>query len=295
MSAGTAPGASGVVDAHQHFWRIDRGDYAWMGPHVTPLLRDFMPADLAPLMGRSGVGRTVLVQAAETDAETDFLLDLAEATPFVAGVVGWADMDAPGFPGRLAALRARPKLVGLRPMLQELEDDAFILRPRVLEHLALVAQSGLAFDVLAFTRHLPHVLEALRRVPDLRAVIDHGAKPEIAARTLDPWRERIAALAALPGLHCKLSGLVTEADVAWRLDDLRPYVDHLLACFGPHRLMWGSDWPVCTLAASYGEVGNAARALLARHLGPAEVDMVFGGTAARFYRLDPDQRVSCCR
>ena len=286
MSAGTAPGASGVVDAHQHFWRIDRGDYAWMGPHVAPLLRDFMPADLAPLMGRSGVGRTVLVQAAETDAETDFLLDLADATPFVAGVVGWADLDDPGFARRLAALRGRPKLVGLRPMLQDMADDAFILRPRVLESLARIAESGLAFDVLGFTRHLGHAVEALRRVPGLRAVIDHGAKPEIAARRLDPWRERVAALAALPEVHCKLSGLVTEADLAaWRLDDLRPYVDHLVACFGPGRLMWGSDWPVCTLAASYGEVANAARALLAAHLGPAGTDLVFGANAARFYRL----------
>ena len=275
-----------IVDAHQHFWRIARGDYGWMGPHVAPLLRDFLPEDLASLMGRAGVDCTVLVQAAETDAETDFLLDLAEATPFVAGVVGWADMDAPGFPNRLATLRARPKLVGLRPMLQELEDDAFILRPRVLEHLALVAQSGLAFDVLAFTRHLPHVLEALRRVPGLRAVIDHGAKPEIAARTLDPWRERVDALAALPGLHCKLSGLVTEAGPAWRLDDLRPYVDHLLACFGPHRLMWGSDWPVCTLAATYGEVSNAVHMLLAPRFGPSEMKLVFGENAARFYRLN---------
>ena len=287
MSGMAAPGASGVIDAHHHFWRIDRGDYGWMGPHVAPLLRDFTPADLAPLLGRAGVGRTVLVQAADTDAETDFLLDLAAATPWVAGVVGWADLDDPGFAGRLAALLTRPKLVGLRPMLQDLADDAFILRPRVLENLARVAESGLAFDVLGFTRHLGHARDALRQVPGLRAVIDHGAKPEIAARRLDPWRERVAAVAALPGIHCKLSGLVTEADPsAWRLEDLRPYVDHLVACFGPRRLMWGSDWPVCTLAASYGEVANAARALLAAHLGPAETDLVFGANAARFYRLD---------
>ena len=287
MSAPDRLAATPVVDAHQHFWRIARGDYGWMGPHVAPLLRDFMPGDLAPLMGRSGVDRTVLVQAAETDAETDFLLDVAAATPWVAGVVGWADMDAPGFPERLAALGARPKLVGLRPMLQEMEDDAFILRPRVLEHLALLASRGLAFDVLAFTRHLPHVIEALRRTPNLRAVLDHGAKPEIAARRLDPWRERITALAALPGLHCKISGLVTEADAAnWHLDDLRPYVDHLVAAFGPDRLMWGSDWPVCTLAAQYGEVALAARTLLARQCDPVEIDAIFGGNATRFYRLD---------
>ena len=287
MSAPDTRAPALVVDAHQHFWRIARGDYGWMGPHVAPLLRDFLPGDLAPLIRRAGVARTVLVQAAETDAETDFLLDLAEATPWVAGVVGWADMEASGFPERLAALRSRPKLVGLRPMLQEIDDDAFILRPRVLEHLALVADSGLAFDILGFTRHLPHVLEALRQTPGLRAVIDHGAKPEIAAGTLTPWCERIAAVAAMPGLHCKISGLVTEADPsAWRLDDLRPYVDHLVTCFGPDRLMWGSDWPACTLAASYGEVSNAARALLAPRLGPSEMKSIFGENAVRFYRLD---------
>ncbi len=288
MSGRDAPEAPAAIDAHQHFWRIDRGDYGWMRAHVAPLLRDFMPADLAPLMARTGVGRTILVQAAETDAETDFLLEVAESTSWVAGVVGWADLDGSGFPDRLAVLRARPRLVGLRPMLQDLADDAFVLRPRVLDHLGLLADSGLAFDVLALTRHLPHVVEALRQVPNLRAVVDHGAKPEIAARRLDPWRERMAALAALPGVHCKLSGLVTEADAsAWRLDDLRPSVDHLVACFGPDRLMWGSDWPVCTLAASYGEVSNAARALLARHFGPAEMDLVFRGNAERFYRLEP--------
>lgn len=274
-----------MLDSHQHFWSIARGDYGWMGEHVAPLLRDFLPADLAPLLARAGVTGTILVQAAETDAETDFLLDLAADTPFVAGVVGWIDMDHDGFPARLAALRARPKLVGIRPMLQEHPDDAFILRPRVLKHLADLAAGGLAFDALAFTRHLPHVREAIARTPGLRAVVDHGAKPEIAAGRLDPWRDAIAAVAALPGVHCKISGLVTEASDAWTLDDLRPYVDHLVACFGPERLMFGSDWPVCTLTASYGEVGNAARALLAPHCGPAETEAVFGSNAERFYDL----------
>lgn len=273
-----------MIDSHQHFWSVARGDYAWMGPHVAGLQRDFLPADLAPHLDAAGVSRTILVQAAETDAETDFLLDLAEATPFVAGVVGWIDLDGADFPRRFAALRRAPKLVGLRPMLQDCPDDAFILRPRVLDNLAAVAESGLAFDILCFTRHLPHVREALSRTPGLRAVLDHCAKPGIAAGRLDRWRDEVAALAAIPGVRCKVSGLVTEAAPdGWTPADLRPVVEHVLASFGPGRLMFGSDWPVCTLAASYGEVFDAARTLLAPHLGPADMERVFGGNAEAFY------------
>lgn len=272
-----------MLDSHQHFWTVARGDYGWMGDHVAPLLRDFGPADLAPLMARTGIAQTIVVQAAETEAETEFLLDLAASTEFVAGVVGWLDMDGDGFAARLDRFRAHPKFVGLRPMLQESSDDRFILRPRVLENLARVARAGLPFDVLSFPRHLPHVRDALGRTPGLRAVVDHLSKPPVAAGTLDPWRAEIAALAALPDVSCKLSGLVTEAGDGWTPERLRPYVDHVVDCFGPDRLMFGSDWPVCTLQASYAEVVNAARTLLGRHFGPSEMARVFGGNARRFY------------
>lgn len=276
-----------MLDSHQHFWKIARGDYGWMGPHVAPLLRDFLPDDLRPLMARTGITRTIVVQAAETEAETDFLLDLAENTDFIAGVVGWLDMDDAAFPERLAHYRNNPYFVGLRPMLQELEDDDFILRPRVLKHLALVAEAGLAFDILAFTRHLPHVAKALAATPGLRAVVDHIAKPEIAAGSLDPWRERIAEIAAFPNAACKVSGMVTEASPdGWTLEQLRPYVDHVASIFGPERLMFGSDWPVATLAANYGEVNNAARVLLGVHFGPADMARIFESNGATFYRVD---------
>lgn len=277
-----------VIDSHQHFWQVARGDYGWLGPQVAPLVRDFMPEDLRPLLARAGIDRTVLVQAAETEAETAFLLDIAERTDFVAGVVGWLDMDDDAFPARLAELRKNPWLVGLRPMLQDHEDDAFILRPRVLRNLGVVADSGLAFDILTFPRHLPHVVTALKAVQSLRAVVDHVSKPAIAAGTLDPWRDDLAAVAAFPNVSCKVSGLVTEAGADWALADLRPYVDHVAAVFGEDRLMFGSDWPVATLAASYGEVGNAARALLGRHFGPEGMAKIFGGNAARFYGLTLD-------
>ncbi len=283
---------TGAIDSHQHFWRVARGDYGWMGEHVSPLLRDFIPDDLAPLMRRAGIARTILVQAAETEAETDFLLEVAARTEYVAGVVGWLDMESDAFPERLAHYRKNPLLVGLRPMLQDHDDDRFILRPRVLDNLRRVAESGLAFDILVFPRHLPHVAEALARVPALRAVVDHLAKPPVATGALDPWRADLAALAAFPGVSCKVSGLVTEARADWSLADLAPYVDHAAECFGEDRLLFGSDWPVATLAATYGEVAHAARALLGTRFGPAAMARIFGGNAMRVYGLS-DRRSAC--
>jgi L-fuconolactonase len=275
-----------IIDSHQHFWKVERGDYVWMGPHVGALLRDYMPEDLRPHLARAGVDLTIVVQAAETVAETDFLLELAERTAFVAGVVGWLDMDSDNFPLLLQTYRRNPLFVGLRPMLQGLPDDDWILRPRVLEHLRLVAAEGVPFDLLTFTRHLPHVIKALEATPGLKAVVDHISKPEIAAGVTEPWKDLISEVARFPNVYCKLSGMITEANPSsWTLEDLRPYVTHVLSCFGPGRLMFGSDWPVCTLAGTYAEVSNALRALLAPHTGPKEIQGIFGANAARFYGI----------
>lgn len=275
-----------TIDSHQHFWRLSRGDYGWLNEEgVAAIRRDFLPEDLAPLLARTGVARTIAVQAAETEAETDFLLGLAERTPFIAGVVGWLDMESEFFAERLAHYAANPLFVGLRPVLQDLSDERYILRPVVLDNLRRVADSGLAFDFLTFPRHLPHVVKALEAVPGLRAVVDHISKPPIAEGRLDPWRDDIAAVVAFPNVSCKLSGLVTEATPDWQLEHLRPYVDHVAAIFGEDRLLFGSDWPVATLAASYGEVIHAARALLSPHFGPDGMAKIFGGNAARFYRV----------
>lgn len=278
------PEDSETIDAHQHFWQVARGDYGWMTPELTPLLRDFGPEDLEPLMRRAGIARTVLVQAAETEAETDFLLEVAQRTGFVAGVVGWLDMTSAAFPARLAHYRSQPKWVGLRPMLQEHETD-LILRPQVLDNLRHVADQGVPFDILTHPRHLPNVVAALGEVPHLRGVIDHVSKPGIADGTLDPWREHISALAAMPNIHCKVSGLVTEAAPDWTPGDFRPFVDHVVRAFGAGRLIFGSDWPVCTLAATHAEVVMLARTLLGGYFGPEEMRAVFGGNAARFYGL----------
>lgn len=276
-----------VIDAHHHFWQVARGDYHWMTAQTgAPLNRDYLPEDLAPLLRKAGVDRTVVVQAAQSEAETDFLLDLADRAGFVAGVVGWLDMEDADFAGKVDRLMARPKFVGLRPMLQDLDDDAYILRPGVIDNLARLAERGVAFDVLGFPRHLAGVTSALEAVPDLKAVIDHLSKPAIAAKEFDDWAAGIARLATLPNVHCKLSGMITEADQDnWRPADLEPYVDHVLSVFGPQRLMFGSDWPVCLLAGSYGEVMNALRTVLDGKLSADERAGVYGANAAHFYGL----------
>ncbi|HVM99713.1 MAG TPA: amidohydrolase family protein [Caulobacteraceae bacterium] len=273
------------IDAHQHFWRPGRGDYGWLTPEAHPAIcRDFGPDDLAPLLDGAGVERTVLVQAAPTAAETAFLLGLAAATPFVAGVVGWADLEAPGAPAAIAALATDPNLVGLRPMLQDLADDAWILRPSVAPALDAMERAGLRFDALVKPRHLPHLARLLAARPALKVVIDHGAKPDIAGRDIDRWAAEMRAIAANSGACCKLSGLVTEADEKWTEGDLAPYVDLLLDAFGPARLMWGSDWPVVNEAGGYAAWHSAAAALTER-CSPDDRDLIFGGTAAAFYAI----------
>jgi L-fuconolactonase len=275
-----------IVDAHHHLWRADRGDYHWMSPDVPVLARDYLAEDLRPILRRAGVDRTVVVQAAQTEAETDFLLTLAAEADFIAGVVGWLDFEDVAFPAKLEALMRRPKFVGLRPMVQDIADDSYLLRPAVLANLRHLGAAGLAFDILTFPRHLPVVLRMLDAVPDLRAVIDHLSKPPVASGRLEGWAEDIARIGQHPGVFCKVSGLVTEARHAdWAPGDLAPYVRHVLDVFGADRLMFGSDWPVCLLAASYAEVLNAMRSILDPVLDSEDMAKVYGANAVAFYRL----------
>lgn len=270
------------IDAHQHVWRLARGDYGWLTPALAPLYRDFAPADLAPLLARHRIARTVLVQAAPTVAETRFLLEVAATTPFVAGVVGWADFAAADAPDVITALAADPLLVGLRPMVQDIADDDWLLRADLTPAFAALGAHGLVFDALVLPRHLSRLLVLLDRHPALPVVVDHGAKPFISDGRLDPWRADMAAVAARPNTVCKLSGLVTEAGAGWTAEALRPYVDHLLSTFGPQRLLWGSDWPVVNLAGGYDRWHAATEALLAG-LGEADRAAILGGNAARIY------------
>jgi L-fuconolactonase len=276
-----------ILDTHQHFWKATRGDYHWMTPAVPILARDYLPSDLHPELRKAGVAQTILVQAAQTADETDFLLKLAEETDFVAGVVGWFNLEDENFALAYEEKRERHrKLLGVRPMLQDLADDRWIVRKKVIENLGYLADQKVVFEFLTYTRHLPFVLEVLQEEPRLHAVIDHISKPEIKASKIEPWSDLISKVARHENVFCKLSGMVTEADHRiWEPEHLRPYIEHVLDCFGEDRVMFGSDWPVCLLAGSYAEVINALRTIVADHLSPSGLAKLFSRNGARFYGI----------
>jgi L-fuconolactonase len=273
------------IDAHQHFWRIADDKRRWPPPALGALHRDFLPGDLEPLLQRHGIARTVLVQSLPNEDDTLFMLDLARRHPFIGGVVGWVDLKRADASDLIDALAQDPGLKGLRPMLQDLDDDCWIddaaLAPAVRAMLAY----GLSFDALVQPRHLPALLRFAERWPDLPIVINHGAKPGIERDVMEPWRSDLARLAALPSVHCKLSGLVTQAGASWQLAQLRPYADCILELFGPRRVIWGSDWPVLNLASDYAQWIAASEELLTEYDEAGRSD-VFGLNAQRFYRLD---------
>jgi L-fuconolactonase len=274
-----------MLDAHQHFWKVDRGDYSWLTPDLKPLYRDFAPGDLSPLLQRAGITRTLLIQAAETEAETDFLLEIAARTDFVAGVVGWVDMLADDFPVRLAHYSTQPKWVGIRPMLQE-HDPTLIIDPRFSAALAEIARRRIPFDILIFPQHLCAITQAVQATPGLHAILDHISKPDMTRSMDAKWCSEIEALAAVPGVYCKISGLVTEAGTDWSIDRIRPFVEFVAQAFGPDRLVFGSDWPVCTLAASYAQVLELARSILGNLYGPEQMQAIMETNGQRFYRLE---------
>lgn len=280
-----------TVDAHHHVWDLSVRDQDWItGPELSPLRRNFTLPDLEPQARAAGVDRTVLVQTVTVPEETPELLSLAEAHPLIWGVVGWTDLTRPDVADELARLRALPggrHLKGVRHQVQSEPDPRWLLRPDVGRGLAAVAQAGLVYDLVVVPHQLPACAEAAARHPGLTFVLDHLGKPPIASGGTQPWADAVRALAALPNTVCKLSGMVTEADPARRAPAaLRPYADTVLDAFGPHRLMFGSDWPVCTLAASYSDVLSTARDLTAG-LGESERTAVFEGTATRVYGAVP--------
>ena len=272
------------IDAHQHFWVLARGDYSWLTPELTAIYRDFTPDDLGPMLEAGGIDGTVLVQAAPTLAETEFMLSLADQTPFIKGVVGWVDFEDPDAPAQIAALASRPVLVGLRPMIQDIADPQWMLGDALAPAFFELQKHDLTLDALTLPQHLGPLRELLSRHPDMQVVIDHGSKPLIRDAVIGGWADDMAALAKETEVWCKLSGLVTEAALNWTVDDLRPYVDHLLNTFGPSRLIWGSDWPVCTLASSYERWLETTDNLL-REISCAEREAILGGNAARAYNL----------
>ncbi|MFI1366577.1 amidohydrolase family protein [Streptomyces griseochromogenes] len=278
-----------TVDAHHHVWDLSVRDQDWItGPGLQPLRRNFGIADLEPEARAVGVDRTVLVQTVTVSEETPEFLALAAAHDLVAGVVGWSDLTRPGIADELARLRELPGgrfLKGIRHQVQSEPDPEWLLRVDVRRGLAAVAEAGLVYDLVVLPHQLPACAEAAASLPHLTFVLDHLGKPPVASGEREPWTTHLRALAALPNTVAKLSGLVTEADPAsWTTADLRPYTDAALQAFGPDRLMFGSDWPVCTLAAGYADVHATARKLTS-DLGAAERTALFEGTARRVYDL----------
>ncbi len=275
-----------VIDAHHHLLDPDRTHYPWMTPELAAIDRPFGPEDLAPELAAAGIDRTILVQTISSAEETRGFLATAAATPSIAGVVGWVDLTDPGVADAIAATRAGPggdRLVGIRHQVQVEPDPEWLARSDVRQGLAAIEAAQLTYDLLVRARELPAALAVVRANPDLRFVIDHLAKPPIASGELGPWAGRLRPFAGLDNVWCKVSGLVTEADWrSWRVADLAPAVEIALEVFGPSRLIFGSDWPVCLVAASYGDVVTAARELTAG-LSEAERAAVFGGAAERAY------------
>jgi len=284
------------IDAHQHFWRLSRGDYRWLNGDdaaLTPLRRDFMPVELQPALAAAGITHTVLVQAADATAETEFMLELSAAHDFIAGVVGWVDMGRADAVATLEQWARHAAFKGVRPMLQDLARPDWIEQAPHPAVLRALLRLKLRFDALVLPQHLQPLLRFVRTWPELPVVIDHAAKPPLADGFRSPayvaWRRDLDALAALPGVHCKVSGLLTllpqrGLSSAEAVVQLRPLWNDLLELFGPARLMWGSDWPVLTLAAGYPDWVHVSEALFDT-LSPVERARLWGGTAARFYGI----------
>jgi L-fuconolactonase len=273
------------IDAHHHFWRYTPEEYGWIDDRMATLRRDFLPVDLEKELQSSGVQGAVTVQARQSLAETEWLLALAADADYIRGVVGWAPIASERFPAELDRLREHPKLKGLRHIIQGEPDDNYINRPDFDRGIAALQGSGLVYEILIFARHLPAAIEFVDRHPHQVFVLDHIAKPRIRDKVLEPWRQNISELARRPNVYCKLSGLVTEADwTSWSEDQLRIYLEVVLAAFGPERLMAGSDWPVCLLATSYGGWFDTVDRCI-ESLSEAERNRIRGGTAVEVYAL----------
>ena len=274
-----------MIDSHQHFWQVGRFDYPWMSSDSGVLYRDYLPDDLAPILEANGVEKTVLVQASNSVEESRWLLELAREHEFIAGVVGWVDLTSANVGAQLHELTGQPKFKGARHLVESEPADDWLVQPAVLSGLRELSRYGLSYDLLVHTRHLKYVPQVIESCPELAFVIDHLAKPPIAKNEINEWSQALKPVAACSNVHCKLSGLVTEADwSSWRTDDLRPFVEFALELFGPDRLMFGSDYPVCLLAASYDRVLNAFQEIL-KGLTDADREQIFSTNAARFYRL----------
>ncbi|MCC3372005.1 amidohydrolase [Cohnella sp. REN36] len=274
------------IDAHQHYWKIDRGDYGWITPAIPTLYRDFLPDHLAPHFAAFRIDGSIAVQAAPTLEETRYLLSLAEQHPSILGVVGWLDLFDPEHRKHYETFRRHPKFVGFRVMIQEMPDAERMLEPAFVEALRGYAEEDVPVDLLLTSNQLDVAVRLLHRVPGLRGVIDHIAKPRIRDGEIEPWLERMRDMARLPNIWCKLSGMVTEAEhERWEREDFVAYIQNTIELFGPDRVMFGSDWPVCLMAARYDQVVDILEHALPDRWGPSEREKLFGANAKTFYKL----------
>jgi len=279
-----------TIDAHQHFWHPARGDYGWMPENHPIITRPYAPIDLSSYLSHSKITQTILVQAAPSVAETEYLLGIADATPHVAKVVGWVDFEDASQIDTLQRFAAHPKFAGVRPMIQDLADDNWMLRDDVQWAYQAIIDLDLTFDCLGLPKHLSNFHTLLSRYPAMRVVIDHCMKPQLRdhnSANLRQWAKGMSALANNTNVFCKLSGLVTECDSDWSLDIIKPYTDHVLEAFGTQRIMWGSDWPVVLLKCEYDDWYQLAQQLTAE-LSSSEQTRLFAGTASDFYRISKD-------
>jgi L-fuconolactonase len=277
-----------VVDAHHHFWRYNAQDFGWISDSMSVIRRDFLPADLHQAMKAAGVDGAVSVQARQTVEETDWLLDLAEQNAFIRGVVGWVPLVSATVEADLERLTRRQRLKGVRHVVQGEPDDNFILRDDFNRGVSQLRRFNVAYDILIFERHLPQTIQFVDRHPEQRFIVDHVAKPRIKDNVLSPWRENLRELARRPNVYCKMSGMVTEADwQAWTPQQLRAYADVVLDAFGPDRVMFGSDWPVCLIACGYSRWREVVSGFISK-LSPTERASVMGGAATRAYALSGD-------
>jgi L-fuconolactonase len=274
------------IDAHQHFWHYTPEEYGWIGPEMAVLQKDHLPDDLAVMAAPLGIGGTVAVQARKTLEETQWLLDLAEEHQLVKGVVGWVDLRSPRVGEQLERFCASPYFRGVRHVVQDEPNDRFMLQPDFLAGLEVLADHQITYDILIFPKHLPVACQVVERFPNQAFVLDHIGKPFIKDGTLEPWATDLKRLARYPNVTCKVSGMVTEADwQLWRPADLWPYMDIVFEAFGPERIIFGSDWPVCTVAGAYDEVAEVVESYV-DYLSEDERAAIWGGTAAEFYGLE---------
>jgi L-fuconolactonase len=278
------------IDAHQHFWQILRGDYDWMDDSVSAIRHDILPSDLAPLIKKHEIDGTVVVQAAATVAETQFILALAEQNDFIKGVVGWIDLENQETSDMLDQLMVSPFFKGIRPMLQDISDTNWIMQPKVLSNLNEVSKRNLRLDALITPRHLDAILDLSQRLPELQIVIDHCAKPEFNGDrdALENWRSGMKKLSSMPNVFCKISGLANEAGADWNAEILKPITDHIVETFGPKRIMWGSDWPVLNLVGDYTRWRQVSAKILDQ-LSQDDRGLIYGQNAIDFYNLDMTQ------